>query len=109
MWANFRNMVNHGQIKMLDPEYNEDARVMFNELVRLEKIVTAGNNIQIRHPKGEHDDLAMAVCMATNQAMNLNANSKSWVVEEHREPTPFELIIKQLQRQREESEYGEVW
>lgn len=108
MWANFRNMVNHHQFVMLDPQFNEDAAVMFNELVRIEKVLTANNNVQIRAPRGEHDDMAMAVVMATNQAMSLNAKSKDWLVEEEKPLTPFEQIIQQLNRQKE-MDSGEVW
>lgn len=109
IWANFRNLVNHNNIVLLDPEYNIDAKSMLNELSRLEKVVTKANNIQIHAPQGEQDDLAMAVAMATNQAMNLNSQSTDWIVEDpYKEPTPFEIVRAQLERRAEE-EFGEVW
>ena len=108
IWANFRNLVNHHNIKLLDPQYNEHASVMFTELVRMERTLTGGGNIQIKAPNGEHDDMAMAVAMATNQAMNLNNYSKDWIVEEYKEPTPFEIVMKQLERRALEQE-AEVW
>lgn len=108
IWANFRNLVNHHNIRLLDPQFNEHANVMFTELVRLERTLTGAGNVQIKAPGNEHDDMAMAVAMAANQAMNLNNYSKDWIVEEYKELTPFEIIMKQLERKSTEQEM-EVW
>lgn len=105
IWANFRNTLNHGKLVMLDPELNADAKTLFTELVRLEKVITAANNVQIRAPRNEHDDLAMCIGMAVNQAMMLNSE-EGLGEPEWKEPTPFEIIMKQLDKNRADLEYG---
>jgi hypothetical protein len=86
----------------LDPELNDAARVMVQELGWLERRMTSNGTVQIAAPEGKHDDMPMVLALGCAKAIWLDPLVKSPEENSFKDPSVFDRCMKTLKRQRGE-------
>lgn len=91
LWANFQSLLRQNRLDFVDHEQ------LLRELLALERTLGDGGTAKIAAPRGEHDDLAMTAALVAQHAMwNGGMGVDDAPPEAEREPTPHEIIQKQI-------------
>ena len=101
MYGNLQQLLRQKKFHIIDHEET------LRELRSIEKRNMPGGQVKIGAPKGAHDDMATVVALASHQSMWLSPRPEAEV---KKEPTPFELCMKQIDRNRRGAfDRREVW
>ena len=101
--GNLEMLINQTRLHLLDPEMGIDQKVMFDELLQLEKILRPNGTVSIAAPSGKHDDMAMVLALAAFKAMWLLPGEKTEeeLPEEHKPKTLFQRVMNFLSKRRD--------
>ena len=99
IFGSLLSMLRQGNLRLLD----NDAQ--YQQLVQLQKKMTAMGGIQISAPKGRHDDIACALALGISKAMS--AYPRFAVVK--KEKTLFDEGLDCIRRKREHASSEGVW
>lgn len=115
--GNLESLINQNRLHLLDPKMGQDQRVMFDELLTLEKILRPNGTVSIAGRANTHDDMALALAIAAYKAAWLVPLDQPHDVlpEEHQRRTLWQRAMKHVESRREaqirvaDGEEGEDW
>lgn len=93
IFGNLQQLINQQKMELLNPDHNDAAQHLVNELIQLERRLTHTGAIQIAAPEGKHDDMAAVLALASFKAMWMDGD----LVQEATDATPILSLFERCQ------------